>query len=289
MMWRVLSRVLYPGLLVGAVAATSAIAARTGGAVLLIGGATVATVGALLWLLELIRPYRREWRPPGRSLALDVLHTAVSSTVSPLVKAGLLFLLATTLHPHVGLGLWPTEWPVALQLLLAIPLADLGIYLAHRLMHTTDLGWRLHAIHHSPERLHFWASARSHPFNVVIKIVAESGPLLLLGIQPEVYGLFLVFMSVNGLLQHANVDLRPGPLSRILATNVVHRVHHARPLGLSNSNFGNTTMIWDQLFGTYQYPAEPVTEVGLEDYDIPERYLAHLATPFVLRHFERGE
>lgn len=284
-----LSRLLYPTILVGSVVAAASIHAATELPILLVGVGVVVTSGALVWALELAMPYTRAWRPSGRHLRLDMLHTAVSSIVAQPVKALILLALATFAHPHVGLGLWPTEWPFALQVVLAIPLADLGIYLGHRLMHVTDVGWRVHAVHHSTAKLHFWAGARSHPFNVAVKIILESGTLLLLGIQPEVYALWLVFMSVNGLLQHANVDLRPGVLSYVLATNIVHRVHHARDIALSSSNFGNVTMVWDRLFGTFRLPSEPVTDVGAAGYDIPERYGAHLLAPFVLPRFESDE
>ena len=51
-------------------------------------------------------------------------------------------------------------------------------------------------------------------------------------------------------------------------------------------NYGNMTMIWDQLFGTYFKPPRRAADVGAAGYDIPEGYLAHLTVPFVLRRFE---
>ena len=285
--WSRVRRLLYPGLLTAAVVGAWLLLRR---GVAPEGAAAAAVVAAaiVVWSLELLRPHLVAWRPPGRTLLLDVVHTAVSSLVSPLVKAGITLLLAAAVQPHVGLELWPTHWPLALQIPLAIVVGDLGIYLGHRLMHVTRTGWRLHAVHHSPTRLHFWASARSHPFNVVVKITLESGVLLLLGIGSDAYALWLVFMSVNGLLQHANVDLRTGVLGRVLATPEVHRVHHSTDMELGNSNFGNTTVIWDRLFGTYRLPPEPTTEVGLAGCEIPERYGVHLLVPFVLGRLERA-
>jgi sterol desaturase/sphingolipid hydroxylase (fatty acid hydroxylase superfamily) len=288
-MWRPLSHLLYPILLLGSVLAAAGLHQVVALPLVLVAGVVLAATGAIIWGLELLHPYQRGWRPTGRLVLLDVIHTGVSSTISRLLKALILLALATLAQPHMGLGWWPTEWPVVAQLALAIPLADFGIYLGHRVMHVTELGWRIHAVHHSPTKLHFWAAARSHPFNVIVKMVAESGTLLLLGIQPDVYALWLVFMTANGLLQHANVDLHPGVLSHVLATNVVHRVHHARDLALSSSNFGNVTTIWDRIFGTLRLPSQPVTEVGAAGYAIPERYGAHLLTPFVLPRFESSE
>ena len=63
--------------------------------------------------------------------------------------------------------------------------------------------------------------------------------------------LLLVFKACNGMLQHSNIAMTPGFLSGILATSDVHRFHHSSDLDESNTNFGNATMIWDRIFGTY--------------------------------------
>ncbi len=58
----------------------------------------------------------------------------------------------------------------------------------------------------------------------------------------------------------------------------------------SNRNFGNTTMVWDQLFGTFFLPDDrpPREDVGVADAAIPENYLWHMAAPFLLQRFERA-
>jgi sterol desaturase/sphingolipid hydroxylase (fatty acid hydroxylase superfamily) len=49
-------------------------------------------------------------------------------------------------------------------------------------------------------------------------------------------------------------------------------------------------MIWDRLFGTYFLPTDrrPGVEVGVAGAAIPESYLAHLATPFLLDRYEQA-
>ena len=68
-------------------------------------------------------------------------------------------------------------------------------------------------------------------------------PVVLLGITPEAYTLLLVLKGVNGLLQHSNVAMTPGPLSYLVVTSDVHRFQHSTDLGESNTNFGNATMV----------------------------------------------
>jgi len=199
--------------------------------------------------------------------------------------------LGEQLSERLGGSLWPTSWPLAVQIALAIIIADLGAYSAHRFMHATSLGWRMHAVHHTPTRLYAIAAGRSHPFNALLTMTCESVPVILLGITPEAFLLLATFKAINGLLQHSNIAMRPGLLSFVIATCDVHRFHHSADLKQSNSNFGNTTMVWDHVFGTFYLPhRHPSTVIGITDADIPESYMAHLLTPFMLgRHQQQAK
>ncbi|MBK7776800.1 MAG: sterol desaturase family protein [Sandaracinaceae bacterium] len=252
----------------------------------------VVWVGALLLFVEQRMPHTPDWRPSWGTLGIDVLHNAMTAfAVAPLVRAVIFALLVDVgarLAGAVGVGLWPSTWPVALQLVLALVISDFGAYSAHRFMHLTRFGWRLHAVHHTPAQLHVLASARTHPLNAVLTLTCETGPLILLGISPAALAAWTVFKAVNGLLQHANIDLRPGWLSYVVATSDVHRYHHSVHLHESNTNFGNTTMLWDHVFRTFHLPRgeQAGTVVGIADAAVPESYLAHLAVPFRLGRYE---
>ena len=252
----------------------------------------VFLVGALLLVVERLMPHSERWKPTWGTVGIDVLHNIVTAAlVAPLVRAVVFALLVgvgAQLATAIGFGLWPSDLPLALQLLLALVVADLGAYSAHRVMHLTRAGWRVHAVHHSAAKLHVMASARTHPLNAVLTLTCETGPLILLGISPAALGAWTVYKAVNGLLQHANIALRPGWLSYVVATSDVHRYHHSVHLDESNRNFGNTTMLWDHVFGTFHLPRgeEPGLDVGIADAAIPESYWAHLAVPFRLSHYE---
>jgi len=251
--------------------------------------ATVVVASALVvWLLERTHPFTPQWTPSRRGLLLDLLHTLVSSNgVALLVRATVLtgvVMLGDYLRTVTGISVWPDQWPLVAQLLLAIVVGDFGAYWAHRIMHLTDIGWRIHAVHHSSAKLHLLASGRTHPFNTMFVFTLETGIVLLLGVPHDVLLLMSVFKAVNGLLQHANVDFRPGVLSHVMTTSAVHRWHHSEVIDESNHNFGNNTMLWDKLFGTFYLPSDrPAPRaVGITGSTIPESYLAHLATPFTL-------
>lgn len=280
----------FPAILCGAIAAGWAVLAYDLASPQL--GSTLVVLGAalLLWGLERWIPYEHTWAPDMQTFKLDLVHSLVSAQlIAPLTRAGLpLAVAALTPTQWEGLGVWPTHWPLVAQLLLAIPLADFGVYWAHRAMHATEGGWRIHAVHHSPTRLYLVASARTHPANLVVSLVTQTAPLLILGIGPNALLLWAVFHAVNGLLQHSNADFDARWLDGWLATSAVHRRHHAERG--SPCNFGNTTMLWDRLFGTFERH-ELTRRVGAGGYRIPEGYLAHLLLPWRLSTYalERDE
>lgn len=286
----ILSKILYPLLLLASCAGAAALIPVIG--VVATSAAILATAIALLTVLERVMPYSPRWRPAGATVRLDLLHSLVSSAVAtPVVRVTAVALavwLASRLSAWLGSPLWPTSWPLALQLALAVVIADLGAYAGHRFMHATAIGWRIHAIHHTPVKLYAIAAGRSHPLNALLTMSCEAIPVIALGITPEAFALLAVFKATNGLLQHSNVALEPGALSFVLATCDVHRFHHAADLEESNTNFGNTTMIWDHLFGTFYLPHRaPSDDVGIVGAAIPESYWDHLLAPFRLGRYER--
>ena len=92
-----------------------------------------------------------------------------------------------------------------------------------------------------------------------------------------------MFDAVFGMLQHANIDVRLGPLNRIFSMAEPHRWHHSRTLAEANSNYGSNLIVWDLVFGTFFLPSdrEAPREIGIADLPrFPTGYLAQLATPF---------
>ncbi|MCB9787729.1 MAG: sterol desaturase family protein [Deltaproteobacteria bacterium] len=289
---RTLEVATYPAALLASLVACWALL-RAGLAPGLAVGPVVFATALLLWGMESLNPHAAAWVPDRRTLRLDVTHSLLSANgTAILLKATLLAALATAgarIAQATGGALWPSGWPLPLQLALAVVIGDFGAYWAHRAMHLTRLGWRIHAVHHTPTRLHVMAAGRTHPLNAAFTLTCEGLVVALMGAGPAVIALWTVTKAVNGLLQHANLELRPGPLSYVLATSDNHRWHHSRDLAESNTNFGNTTMLWDQVFGTFFHPRDraPGLELGIADSTIPESYLAHLAAPFALGRWER--
>jgi sterol desaturase/sphingolipid hydroxylase (fatty acid hydroxylase superfamily) len=244
--------------------------------------------GAVLLVVERLQPHARYWLQPQRDVATDVTHAVLSSLLVPAIfeaaVASLLLAGAVWLSTLAGVSLWPAGWPLAVQLVLALLVAELGQYWWHRLAHRHDALWRFHATHHSSRRLYWLNSCRFHPVDSMAQYTLEAAPLVLLGCPAEVLALFTLSTAVIGMFQHANVELRCGVLNWIFSLTELHRWHHSRELREGNSNYGANLIIWDVIFGTRFLPAgrelaaENVGLAGMPQF--PRTYWGQIASPF---------
>jgi len=108
----------------------------------------LASAVLLSFTCERLIPYKAAWNQAQGDGRRDLCHALINECLT-LCSVAAIPLLA---HWLPGTGLWPDQWPLALQLLLAIALADLGITLVHYASHRSALLWRLHAVHHSGHR-----------------------------------------------------------------------------------------------------------------------------------------
>ena len=239
----------------------------------------VSIVGiAIVVGLERLLPFRIAWVANHGDLGADTIHAIVNWT--------LLSVAAWGLHAigQSPLALWPANWPVWLQLILAGAIFDLGLYLMHRASHRLRWLWRLHAIHHSSERLYWLNGERRHPFSALALATPGIVAVTALGVPPAVTSAWLAVLAIHLAFQHANLDYRLGPLRYVLAGAETHRQHHRRDYAGLQVNFGEFFLFWDILFGTFDNAEFREDEqVGLDDEAIPANYLAQMQWPFGAR------
>lgn len=169
-------------------------------------------------------------------------------------------------------------WPLALQAVLALVLADFVSYWSHRLRHTRFL-FPLHAVHHSAEKLDWLAAARLHPLDDLFDNVAVTLPVLALGVDPRIFLALGPFLILHTLYLHSSVRLSLGPLRYVIASPDFHRWHHAVDVEAQNANYGGVLAIWDVMFGTFRMPEARATQFGLAGEKLPESLLAQLWMP----------
>ncbi|MGB4115430.1 MAG: sterol desaturase family protein [Polaromonas sp.] len=227
---------------------------------------TVAALVVAMWL-ERRMPYKPDWNTPrGDALTNWLSFGVLAGVVQPLLKVLLpLLVIALVGNATPSASLFPTDLPFALQVLLAILLAELSNYWVHRLHHTQRALWWLHALHHGSERLYSINNFRTHPVEYAVKTVLSLLPLMLLGAPVDVLLGYVAVTQPVLMLQHLNLPLQHGWLNYIFSTNTLHRWHHSAQPHEGNTNYGSALVIWDQIFGTFYYPkdkTEPV-DIGL--------------------------
>jgi ornithine lipid hydroxylase len=291
---RVLAWFAWPLGLVLQVAVVAAVGWRAADAV---GGATgLTTVSVLLVLLGLEQalPYRRDWsvrgdREIGRDLGHALLYAGIGGSIAQVAFLSTLPWMLSRLGLARGLGLWPESAPMPLQVLAVVVLGDLLEYWYHRLAHTVSWLWPLHAVHHTPTRLHALKGPRHHLLYYLGRGVLVWTPLVAIGVPPSLVVWQFASVVLVGSLAHANVAFSiPAFAHRLLVTPEFHRIHHSIETREGSSNFATVLPVWDLLFGSHTDPMRvTVRETGIAGDPIPRRFPSELLSPLIWHRLTR--
>ncbi|MFX5594961.1 sterol desaturase family protein, partial [Acinetobacter baumannii] len=89
--------------------------------------------------------------------------------------------------------------------------------------HRSALLGRLHAVHHSVQRLYGFNGLMKHPLHLGLEALGGTLPLWLRGVPQTVAALLAFAIGIQLLLQHSNVDMRIGGLRHVFAWAPLHR------------------------------------------------------------------
>ncbi len=230
-------------------------------------------------------PYRQEWKA-GRSvqgqdlLFMTFIHLLFTKLLGFAAAISILHFIGE--RTDFSAAFWPHGWPVILQGLLMVVIVDFFRYWLHRACHENRYLWRLHAVHHSPKQLYWLNVGRFHPVERAFQFLIDSFPFMLIGVSTEVLAMYFLFFAVNGVFQHCNIRLDYGFLNYIVSSGQLHRWHHSKVVSESNTNYSNTTILWDMVFGTRYLPAgREVGELGLMNDHYPKDFLSQMKAPFI--------
>ena len=182
---------------------------------------------------------------------MALLDTVLSRIVAPTGAVGFAMFAESR-----GWGLFNVvAWPAWLELLLALLLLDLTIYLQHRVFHYVPVLWRLHRMHHADLEVDVSTGARFHPIEILLSLGIKFVVIVPLGASSLAVLMFEIALNATSMFNHSNVGV-PQAVERVLRWLVVtpdmHRVHHSIVRRETDSNFGFNFPWWDRLFGTYQ-------------------------------------
>lgn len=248
----------------------------------------VALGVVVVTLAERVQPHSPRWTRSHDDVGTDLLHMLFSQVLPPPVVDLAVGLavggVGIALAERFGGALWPVGWGFWWQLALAAIVGELGQYLWHRLCHEHPWFWRFHATHHSAPRLWWLNAGRFHPLDTIIAYTATIAPLVFLGCPPGVLAAMATFAAVHGIFQHANIDLRLGPLNWVFSMAELHRWHHSKDLRDANANYGANVIFWDIVFGTRRLPQDrehDPADVGFHgDQAFPQTFVGQLGSVF---------
>lgn len=213
-----------------------------------------AGVFIVMAVWELVAPRRRlavskslRWTS---NLTLLVLNSVVLRVLFPAAAVGIAYSVN-----DMGWGLFNLlALPFWLEVVAAVLLLDLAIYLQHRMMHVVPLLWRLHRVHHVDLDIDLTTGSRFHTIEIIFSMLIKYLVILLLGPALIAVLVFEILLSGMAVFNHANVSLPTGierALRLLVVTPDMHRVHHSVITTETNSNYGFNLSAWDRLFKTY--------------------------------------
>jgi sterol desaturase/sphingolipid hydroxylase (fatty acid hydroxylase superfamily) len=228
-------------------------------------------------VLELILPHQR--RPWSRATLLSGTYLLLAGKmglyavlITPLLRNAWVYLGLPSLHLDRTL-------PLPLYMIVGLVVITFIAYWAHRLMHRVPLFWQIHKIHHSATNLNWSSIYHKHFLELLLDAPLHIIATLALG--TELVAPFGIIFIVIDVLGHSNVRVDLGRLSYIISTPQAHRIHHSIESKHYDTNFGNTFMIWDHIFGTFCYDRDnPPTGYGVRE-EIPLSFVKQQILPLV--------
>lgn len=215
--------------------------------------------GGLHWYFYIARKQGDERRYDARPFATssrvftfgsqvrdNMFWTLVSGvTVWTLYEVLMLWALANGYAPRLTL---PVHWPWLVLLVLLIPMWETThFYLIHRLIHTSKLYQRVHALHHRNTNVGPWSGMSMHPIEhivylstILVHFVVPSTPFLI--------AFHLMYFTLSAATTHTGYQgiVVKGKLVLPLGT-FHHQLHHR----YFTCNYGGLEVPWDQWTGSF--------------------------------------
>lgn len=220
-----------------------------------------AVLFASLMATELILANKRKWLLHNKQDSLTSLFFGVLGVVSRILVKGTVIITYWWVYEYRIVDFGPDVNQLWWVWTLCFFANDFIYYWFHRWSHTVRFLWCTHVNHHSSEYMNFFTAARTPFLNWVHHWIFWL-PLPLLGFPPE---MILIIESIGFLfafIQHTQIIPKLGPIEWVVNTPSHHRVHHGSNPQYIDKNYGNTLIIFDRIFGTFE-PEEEEVKYGI--------------------------
>jgi lathosterol oxidase len=173
--------------------------------------------------------------------------------------------------------------PWLVQFALAVLIADLAEYAAHRLVHRVPFLWRFHAVHHSSKSLDWIAGSRAHFVDDLIIRGAVLLPIVVLGFSQSILAAYLVFVTLHATWTHCNFGPTSAWLEKFLVLPRHHHWHHAIEKDAIDKNYAIHFPWIDKIFGTFYAPPDGrwPDRYGLDGHELSPTFVGQTIDPFL--------
>ena len=233
--------------------------------------------------MELFLPKRVEQTKFHSEWKTDLVYFIISHLL--IQVTGLLVQLPAVLaFSNIGLTGFQ-EWVQGIwfipQLFLALFVSDLFQWTGHYIFHKVPYLWRFHSVHHSTKDIDWLAGSRTHFVDLIAVRSISFLPLYVFGFGNAVFNTYIVIVSIQAVLAHANTRINFGFLKYVFVTPQYHHWHHSDDPKAYDKNFAIHFPFIDMLFGTYYPMGETWPEsTGLGEVKFPKGFVRQFVFPF---------
>lgn len=205
----------------------------------------------IVLLLEQVHERNAGWRMNRQEFFTDLFYVVLSATMISWCTEVLAENPLTAAKASLGITTqWARQMPWLAQVALVIFLVECGQYWMHRLMHNWTPLWLTHAPHHHITQLNAAKGAVGNPielFLISLSVVA------LFDLQKTAVFAAFNTLGVISVFAHANVRSDPPSWYSFFFTTIRHHsLHHSTDYQSTRSNYGNSLILLDRIFGTYR-------------------------------------
>lgn len=205
----------------------------------------------LLLAMEWAFPRHESWSLTWKELTTDLFYVGLGYTVLRLVDdcIGDSVMIERILNQFDWDKIsWFMGLPLLLQAFLIAFIFDFGQYWMHRGMHNWYPLWLTHSVHHYITQLNINKGAVGNPVELFLIGFGVGG---FFDFLPRAAILAGAFGMAIGTYQHINVRFNSPRWWRYLFnTTEHHSLHHSQDFEASRSNYSNTFIFIDRMFGT---------------------------------------
>jgi sterol desaturase/sphingolipid hydroxylase (fatty acid hydroxylase superfamily) len=212
---------------------------------------TSSGIVVVVLLLELVNERHAGWRMNRREFFTDLYYVVLSATVIAWFTENFADGPLSKVKESLGITTpWVTQLPWLVQVMLAVFLIEFGQYWMHRLMHNWTPAWLTHAPHHHLTQLNAAKGAVGNPIELFLITLS-----VLALFDFDKTALFAAFNTTGVISTFAHANVRADPpiwYSFFFTTIRHHSLHHSTDYEATRSNYGNSLILLDRIFGTYR-------------------------------------